>query len=71
MKLKYILYGVVVAATLFAGTMAYLFYADAGGVSEKPMVPVVRETAAPVSGKTGKLAIFYAGDLMGNLGPCT
>ena len=72
MKFKYILYGLLGASALFAGAMAYLFYSDRGAaVSDKPASPVTREAARTLSGKAGKLAIFYTGDLVGNLGPCT
>jgi hypothetical protein len=72
MKFKYILNGLFGAAVLFAGVMAYLFYSDReAAISDKPAKPVVREAARTVSGKAGKLVVFYTGDLIGNLGPCT
>jgi hypothetical protein len=71
MKFKYIIYGLLGAALLFAAVMAYLFYSNRETAYDRPVQPVLKETAAPFSGRAGKLAIFYAGDLAGNLGPCT
>ena len=72
MKFKYILYGLFGAAVLFAAAMGYLFYSNPEvAVSDKPAKPVIRESARTLSGKAGKLAVFYTGDLVGNLGPCT
>ena len=72
MKFKYVLYGLFCAAVLFAASMAYLFYSNReAAVSDKPAKPVIRESARTALGKAGKLAVFYTGDLVGNLGPCT
>ncbi len=71
MKFKYVLYGLFAVAVLFAAATGYLFYSVRQSDSIKDIKPILQEAAVPSSQKAGKLAIFYTGDLVGNLDPCT
>ena len=82
MKGKYFLYGFIGVAALAVGVMAYLVYfADSApgraGARDSSVLDSPRASAAAhpdrgkaYSGKPGRLAIAYAGDVTGSLGPC-
>lgn len=83
MKLKYFLYGFLGLSVIFLAAMFYLLYFKApsgapsflstGSVFSEPAkraASVVRDQGATVSGKSGKLVIAYAGDIVGSLDPC-
>jgi hypothetical protein len=82
MKLKFGLYGLLSISLLFLGFMGYLFFfasprenvtSGAESVLAPPseeIKPVIADGARPSAARSGKLAIFYCGDLSGNLDPC-
>jgi hypothetical protein len=71
MKLRYFLYGIFGLSLLFAGIILYLRFMpnntdDSGSVPDL----LVDDRGKTVSGKSGKLGIAYAGDMVGSLTPC-
>jgi hypothetical protein len=76
MKPKYVLYAVLGAAGLFAAVMGYLLYFGDGVRGSSALEGTERTSVAlrdggrTHSGKPGRIAIAYTGDITGNFGPC-
>lgn len=78
MKGKYFLYAILGAAALFAAGTGYLLYFGDRGIASGSSVldgsartgVAVRDGGRTQSGKPGRIAIAYTGDITGNFGPC-
>jgi 2',3'-cyclic-nucleotide 2'-phosphodiesterase (5'-nucleotidase family) len=81
MKLKYLVYGAVALVAVVAAVLAYLTFAPTGGGKllgsqasaldgSTSVRAALTDRGKTVSGKAGRLALAYTGDLAGSLRPC-